>query len=131
MGDLPPNPREQLDRLAKPLADLEARLSPDSVPTAHPWRVAARNSCTVMLALAGAAVIPMVALRGQPEVVGPTAWRMWFAVGGLAVVVFFGHAALGLVVGRRAATNAVALALGLLSVGLVVWLVRHLGSRAG
>ncbi len=128
MSNLPPDQLERLEQLAKQMADIEARLSPDSVPTAHPWRAAARNSAIVILAIGGAAVISLVALRGQSNVMATPLWWLWFAVGALAVVVFFGHAALGQVIGRPAATNAVGLALVLLSVGFIAWLVRYLNS---
>jgi hypothetical protein len=119
-------PPEYLDHINEQVRDYQARLDPDGAPTAHPWRVAARNSAIAVGSMGAAAVVRLHAYR---SLFGTIAWWVWLSLGALTVAVCFGHAALGLAVGRRASANVFRVALFLLLVGMIVWVKHQLGDR--
>src|SRR4051794_6466490 len=112
-----PSPAD-IQRIEAQLREVEAQLDPDGAPVLHPWRTAARNSAIALALIGVAGLGRLIAYR---PVISNTAWWVWFAVAGLAVAVCFGHAALGLVVGRRLAANVLKILLAALLVGIVVW----------
>ena len=107
--------------------EAQLQLDPDGAPVLHPWRMAARNSAVALGLIAVAGVGKLIAYR---PLIANTNWWVWFGVAASVVAVFFTHAALGFVIGRRMAANVLKILLAGFLVGLVLWLT-HQGGAAG
>jgi hypothetical protein len=119
MSHLPPGHLDELRAIVD-------RLDPDGAPTDHPWRLAARNSLAALVPIALGGLARLLTYRGLTPFV---AWWVWPAVAGLVVVVCFGHAALGLAIGRRRAGNVLKALLVLLLFVIVFWVTQQGGGR--
>jgi hypothetical protein len=105
--------------------EVQARLDPDGAPVLHPWRTTARNSAIAVSLIGMEGARRLITYR---PLIPNTAWWVWFALGGFAVAVCFGHEALGLVIGRRRAANILKIMLAALLVGIAVWFTHQDGT---